>query len=147
MRILFDTSFLVGLDRKKESCVDFMKKFTNDKNEFFISIISVTEILTGAYLQDKEKQKQKLNTAKELLMQFNWIDYDGEIADRGAKIIAQRIRTGNIVDFQDNIILSTFTVNNFDYLVTTNKKHFNLRKNKIISPEELIAENEQNRTA
>ena len=129
MRLFFDTSFLVELDRNRH--INLMKKIS--EHDLFISTITVSEFLIGVYYNEN---KDKLKNAKKFLMQFTWIDFDGEISDNTAIIEAKQLKNGKLIDFKDNAILATFIVKNMDYLITLNKKHFNHQN--AVTPDEFL---------
>jgi predicted nucleic acid-binding protein len=144
MKVMCDTAILVELDRCNEGVIHLMETLTWKNVELAISTITVSEILTGVYLQ-KEPNKH-LTTAKELLSQFKWYNLDAEAAEETSKILAKRIQQGNPVEYQDYAIAATFKTAKADFLLTMNEKHFNLSflEGKIFNPKKfarLIKEN------
>ena len=69
--------------------------------------------------------EKSIAEARRVLSQFIWVDCDSEIADKSAMYIAQLIKAGKIIEFQDTVIAATFAKLRGNYLVTLNKKHFN----------------------
>ena len=125
MRILFDTSALIDIDKKKDKALPELMEELTDKNvELVISTVSISEFLTGVYLKS-EVTKYSIK-AKEFLMQFKWFDLDAETAEETAKLIAHRLLEGKPIEYQDNVISATFKTAKADFLITTDIKHFDL---------------------
>ncbi len=139
MIVFLDTSILVDIDRNKEDAIELMRKLTENEVEIYISVATVSEILTGSYL--REDSGKALISAKIVLAQFDWIDFDGEVADKSAQIMAYLIQEGKIIEFQDIIIAASFIASDGDYLITNNLDHFQRIpkiKNNVISQKEAI---------
>ncbi|MHA1315744.1 MAG: type II toxin-antitoxin system VapC family toxin [Candidatus Helarchaeota archaeon] len=85
-------------------------------------MITISEIFTGVYLRkDYETATKKVRL---LLGQINWINFDFQIAKKAGEINAYLIANGKKIDFQDVLIAATFTIQDCDFLLTFNKKHF-----------------------
>ncbi|HLC36988.1 MAG TPA: type II toxin-antitoxin system VapC family toxin [archaeon] len=139
MKIVFDTSFIISLERGNKESHDLVKELFFREADFFISTITVSEIMTGVYL--KENFRKSFELAKDLLSQFIWKDFDSEIAIKSGEIIAFLLTKGERIEFQDVAIASTALKLNSDYLVTENKKHFEripALKSKVFSSKELL---------
>lgn len=135
MRILFDTSFLVEIDRNNEKVIKVMRKV--NKEELFIATVTISEILTGSFLTQEKKSVRK---GVKVLSQFSWIELDWSIAKETGKILASRIEKGKPAEYQDSVIAASFKALNCDYLLTENKDHFNLDflRDKVFTPEEFL---------
>ena len=138
MKLAFDTSILVEIDRGNEKVVSLLKKLTEKGEELVISTITVSEILAGSYLQNKTDEA--VMNAKEVLGQFDWKEMDGEVAETTAKLFAYlRLEKRGDIEFQDIVIAATCISENCDALITLNKKDFlvfpNL-KSKVYAPDE-----------
>lgn len=118
MNILFDISVLVAIDRgqHRELCTNL-----SSKHDLAISMIAVAEMYQGAYYSDTESALEK---AESLLMQFDWLDFDGPVAETTGKILADLQNTGEPVGFQDTAIAATVQAYNQDYLVSEETSHF-----------------------
>ena len=79
MKILFDSSIIVEIDRQNEQVITILKDLVNKKHELIISTITVSEILTGSYL--RKDSEEAVVKAKEILNQFTWKDFDNESAE------------------------------------------------------------------
>jgi len=137
MKILVDTSVIVELDRKSQEVIKILKRIIEDEHELFISIITFTEILTGAYL--RKDVKPSVLEAKRILGQFIWIQFNIEIAEKTSQYLAYLLVKGNKIEFQDVCIAATFHVNHIDYILTLNKSHFEILpdlKGKVYAPKE-----------
>jgi len=124
MKILFDSSIIVEIDRQNEQVITILKDLVNKKHELIISTITVSEILTGSYL--RKDSEEAVVKAKEILNQFTWKDFDNESAENSAKLFSFLIieKKEKSVDYPDILIAATFLTLNCDYLVTLNKKDF-----------------------
>ncbi len=140
MKVLIDTSLIVDIDRQKKETVELFKKLAVDgTTEMVISAVTVSEILTGAYL--KKDVKTSVLTAKEILNQFIWISLDGEVAEKTGQLLAYLLAEKKEIGYQDTAIAASFLVSRSDYLLTLNKKDFVVfpaLKDKVFSPEEFI---------
>ena len=86
MKILFDSSIIVEIDRQNEQVITILKDLVNKKHELIISTITVSEILTGSYL--RKDSEEAVVKAKEILNQFTWKDFDNESAENSAKLFS-----------------------------------------------------------
>lgn len=120
MKLCFDTSVVVDIDREREGTVELMKHLTEEDHALLISTVTVAEILTGAYRLEKEEVRE----ARKVLGQFHWIDLDGAVADRTGELMAELYEGGNLIEFQDVVIAASADVEGADRLVTGNLDHF-----------------------
>lgn len=138
MNILFDTGFLVQLDRKNPEAIELAKKLMKKDFHFAISMVTVAEIMTGVYLRkDLENAKDH---ALSVLAQFSWVEMNGHIADRTGEILAYLKSQNKLIDFADVAIAATALEISAQYLVTENKKDFMqipLVREKVVSIKEL----------
>jgi predicted nucleic acid-binding protein len=138
--IFVDTSIIVDVDRGKQDVIELCKKLTST-NSAFISIVSVSEILTGSYL--RKDYKVAVKKAEKVLSQFRWISLNGETAKVIAELNAYLISKGQPIEYQDVAIAASFLLECCDVLLTENKDHFqrlpNL-KNKVMTPKEFCQE-------
>lgn len=144
MKVFCDTSILVALDRADEEVIVLLETINELPVELAISTVTVSEILVGVYLQSKPHSY--VIKARELLAQFKWYDMNAAVAEEAARLIADRIKKGRPVDYQDNIIAATFLTAKADYLVTKNVKHFTSDKlaQKVYSPDEFMKQLSRN---
>lgn len=135
MFVFFDTSFLVDVDRRKQTTISLAKKLVEKNHRMFVSTITVSEIMTGAYL--RKDYKEAAAKAKNVLNQFEWVGFEGLIAEKSGELMAYLISEGRKVEFQDVAIGASAMVLGADYLVTQNKAHFAFMKEKAVTTEEM----------
>ena len=105
LKVLVDTSIIVDVDRGKQDVIELCKQLTSTNNAY-ISTVSISEILTGAYLRkDHEKAVKK---AEKILSQFRWIPLNGETAKLVAELNAYLIANGQPIEYQDVAIVACF---------------------------------------
>lgn len=121
LKILIDSTVLIDIERKNEETLELVESMTANNEQLIISVVTVTEILTGAYLRGR---RENLSEAKTLLAQFLSVPLTEEIADRTAQYLAFLLDKGSPIDFKDIAIAATFSVLKGDFLLTQNKKHF-----------------------
>jgi predicted nucleic acid-binding protein len=137
MRVVLDTSVIVEIERRNNDAIKIIKKLVDLGHEILISNITVSEILTGSYL--RKDFKKAVESAKNVLGQFVWVDMDAQIAEKTAQFIAYLITEGSIIEYQDVAIAATFKKTDANYLLTLNKDHFERLpdlKGKIFTPAE-----------
>ncbi len=139
MKILFDTSILVEVDRHNAEVAHLLRKLAEKRYEFIISTITVAEILTGPYLC--REVREAAITAKEILNQFEWKEIDGETAEFTAKLYSYLIlsKKQHEIEYPDVLIAATFFSARCDAIITLNKKDFLLfpqLQGKVYTPEE-----------
>lgn len=141
MKILCDTSIIVEIDRHNEKTVHLLQKLIEKGHELLVSTITVSEILTGSYLT--KDVKTSVSTAKEILNQFSWNDFDGETAEVSSKLFSYLVlqKKQNDIEYPDVLIAAAFISKHCDSLLTLNKKDFvifpNIEKF-VYTPEELM---------
>ena len=124
MKIFFDTSVLVDLERGRDETIRLLEACQTAGHELWISAVTVSEIFTGAYLRtDADKAA---NRAREALGQFQWRDVDGEVAVATGQILAFLVAHGKRIEYQDCVIGASCLVETGDRLVTENDVHFRL---------------------
>jgi len=134
MKLLFDTSSLIELERNNELALRAMKKHLED--DLYISVVSVSEFHIGALLTQKPKAAQ---ASQAFLSQFLWEDITASIALKTAEIVANQKKKGRRIHFQDASIAATAEVLAVDVLVTENIKDFLYVSQKIKTLQELIS--------
>src|ERR1700690_3499685 len=119
--VFVDTSIIVDVDRGKQDVIDLCKQLTST-NSAFISTVSVSEILTGAYL--RKDYKAAIKKAERVLSQFRWVSLNGEAAKLVAELNAYLISNGQTIEYQDVVIAASFLLERCNVLLTENKNHF-----------------------
>ena len=139
MNLLIDTSIIVQIGRKDQDTIKAIKKMIEKDHTTIISVVTVSEILTGSYLS--RDSKKSVEEAKRILGQFIWLEVTPEIAEKTAQYLAYLIAKGNKIEYQDVVIAATGKIAEVDYIVTLNKEHFNAIpdfKEKICTPKEIL---------
>ncbi len=137
MKAVIDTSVIIDVDRRDADAIALMKKLTQKQIEVAISTVTLAEYLTGVFMNPRPDALQK---GRELITQFSWIAMDAQIAEKTAFLLAEQLKNGRPVDFQDTVIASTFFEQFGDILITKNKKHFyQIPPGKCFSPKEYIS--------
>lgn len=123
MKYLLDTNIIVDHLREKE-----ILKAEILEEGGGISIITLGELLYGAYKSDHPQNTlTKLSNSLKIL-DIKVINLDKEIINEFAKIKAYLEKAGQRLEDFDLLIAATALINNFT-LVTKNIKHFNRIKN------------------
>jgi predicted nucleic acid-binding protein len=122
MKILFDTSFLVEIDRKNSRAIALAKKLVEKGAELYISTVTVSEIIAGAYL--RQDFKKAIQNARLALAQFDWQEVDAAIAFKTGELLAYQLSHGRTVDYQDTVIAATAIELNASFVVSQNERHF-----------------------
>ncbi|MBI2580440.1 type II toxin-antitoxin system VapC family toxin [Candidatus Woesearchaeota archaeon] len=123
MRIVLDSTVLIDVERKNEEALELVKSMLANNEELIVSAVTISEVLTGVYYMGK---RESLLDAKAVLAQFSPVPLDAEVADKTAQFAAFLLRNGSPIDFKDVAIAATFTVTKSDFLLTQNKKHFEI---------------------
>lgn len=137
---MVDTSIIVDVDRGKQDVIDLCKQLTSN-NRAFISTVSVSEILTGAYL--RKDYKAALRKAEKVLSQFRWVTLNGEAAKLIAELNAYLISKGQPIEYQDVAIAASFILESCTVLLTENKDHFERLpslRGKVMTPKDFCQE-------
>ncbi len=139
MRVLFDTTFLVQVDRKSADAIALAKLLEPKGISAFISTITVSEIMGGALL--RHDPKEAVENARVALAQFDWTDLDGGIALKTGKLLAWQIKSGKQISYQDTAIAATALELGADLIVTENTKHFSVfpeTKGRVVTAREAL---------
>jgi len=124
MKIFIDTSVIVDIERGKEETVELLERLMEENNSILISSVVASEIFTGTYLRTDYKKATK--KAKELFTCFQIVPLDMEIAETIGKLNAYLIANGLPIEYQDVAIAAIFIREKGDWLLTGNKKHFDI---------------------
>lgn len=122
MRIVFDTTVLVDVDRGKEDTLRLLEAAQAGGHEMWLSTVTLSETFTGSHL--RRDAEAATSRAREVLAQFEWKDLDGEVALRTGQVLAHLVSHGRKAEYQDAAIAATALVLRADILVTDNGKHF-----------------------
>ena len=119
-RYMLDTNICIYIIKNKPQSV--RKKFESiDASQLFLSSITVSELLYGAYKsQYVEKNLQALEV---FFLKFEILDYDYRAADAYAKIRAYLEKRGTVIGSMDMQIAGHALANDM-VIVTNNTKEF-----------------------
>ena len=118
---MLDSTVLIDVERKNKDALDLVKSMLANNEELIISTVTISEVLTGVYYLGK---RESLLDAKAVLAQFSPAPLDAEVADKTAQFVAFLLKNGSPIEFKDVAIAATFAVTKSDFLLTQNKKHF-----------------------
>ncbi len=124
MKIFIDTSIVVDIERGKEETAGLLDRLIEKNNSILISAVVASEIFTGTYLRADYKKATK--KAKELFTCFQIVPLDMEIAEIIGKLNAYLIANGLPIEYQDVAIAATLVRGKGDWLLTQNKRHFDI---------------------
>ncbi len=96
MKVVFDTSVLVDIERKNEDSLLLIEKLMDQNAELCISSVSIAELYVGAYMQGSKEIRIDM---RKFLSAFVWIEMDHAIAEETGKLIANRLEAGKPVDY------------------------------------------------
>jgi len=117
--------------------IEVCKKLTA-KHEALISTVTVSEILTGAYL--RKDYTRAVNKAKKVSGQFSWVNLNGIVAEKIAQLNAYLLTKGQPIEYRDQAIAAFCITAGSDILLINNKANFTripVLRNKVLTPEEL----------
>ena len=86
-----DTSFFIDLIREKPEALQKLQEIIDSEEEFKITTPTIFELFTGAFLSKKETEYGKL---KEIVQEFNIIEFDMTAAEEAARINADLKKRG-----------------------------------------------------
>ena len=119
---LIDTSILIESERGR---LDLQRSIADRGNEeFFISVVTVSELLHGVHRAvDPNIKARREASVESMLQQFVILDIDQVIARIHSKIWAQLEQTGEIIGQNDFWLAATCVAKEL-VMVTANVKHF-----------------------
>lgn len=119
--MVVDTSIFIEFLRSKNKKNTRLFQISED-TQFFISSITLYELMMGATSKEKKEDIEKLTGGIPVL------SFDEEVATKAGEIYHQLRKENRMIDFRDIFIASTCIVNNLP-LLTSNVKHFNRIQN------------------
>lgn len=121
MEIILDTCILIEAE-KQGSIASIFHYQTDD--EFFISVMTVSEMMIGVHRADNEARKLKrLAIVETLLAHLPIINFTSEIAYVHAELFAYLAKKGQLIGAHDLIIAATAIANDCK-LMTYNHREF-----------------------
>ena len=134
MIFFLDTSICIDVLRTNGPYRSFeMFESFGKENTGYLSVISVAELSTGAYLSTRHNAMKK---TEELLMHLQIVELSESIALEGGKIFASLTKVGRKIEFNDCLIAASAQSLGFREIITRNCDHFNRIENfSAIEPE------------
>jgi len=123
--LLLDSDILIDHLRKEQKALDYLQQEIDAGSLLFISVISRTEIFSGA-------RKGEEGTIQGLFDLLTPVDVDVAIADRAGEYL-KKFSKSHSVTIGDAIIAATAREMG-GALVTRNLKHYPMKDLKIIKP-------------
>jgi len=119
MSYVLDTDIVIYF--LKGNRIVISEVFNKDMRDLFITRITATELLFGAY--NSKKQPQNLKLVYDLLNDFNILEFDANASECFARQKATLRKNGTPIADMDLMIASICVAQN-KILVTNNTRHF-----------------------
>ncbi|MFW5902671.1 MAG: type II toxin-antitoxin system VapC family toxin [archaeon] len=119
--VYLDTDILINLLRGGKSAVKILKELEEKGERIKTTSINSLELYKGCY-KSKETE-ENLKTVRRMLENIEIHDFKEEDSEFAAKILNELREKGEKIGEFDSII-SSIILNNNDYLITRNQKHF-----------------------
>ncbi len=123
MRLLLDTSFLLEL--RKGKFIDLLRKESEDIGDVGISILSLYELLVGAYYLKERGDYRELLWIDSLLRWVSTYPLDEEGIKLAAKLKAKSLRRGEAYPDVDLLIATSVRPSK---LLTCDEDHWRMRE-------------------
>lgn len=123
--LLLDSDILIDHLRKDRKALEYLRQEIDAGSLLFISVISRTEIFSGA----RKGEEETIQSLFDLLMP---VEVDAAIADRAGEYLKKYAKS-HMVTIGDAIIAATAREMG-GHLVTRNLKHYPMKDIKIIKP-------------
>jgi len=121
-RSLIDTSILIEVEKKRLDLDDHI--FSDDGEEYYISVITVSELLHGVHrAQPVTVQNRRAAIVEEFLSRFPILDVDLGTARSHARLWASLEKAGNIIGTHDLWLAATCLAHRLR-MVTANLREF-----------------------
>jgi predicted nucleic acid-binding protein len=122
MGVVIDSDILIELEKGRVSVEDIISK--REDEEFFISVISVSELLHGVNRAKAPQTRMKRSSFVEgVIAAFPTLQIDQQTARMHSKIFSELIEKGKKPDLHDSWIAASCIAYGFT-LITSNKRHF-----------------------
>lgn len=124
MRIVIDSNVIIELEKRNQQAIELMTELVKNNEELLISTVVLSEVLVGPYFSDDFKEA--MAEIKLITSQFTQVDLSPEIAEKIAACWAYLIKQDFPAQYQDVAVGATFAATKSDFLITQNKKHFEM---------------------
>ena len=112
-RLLFDTTILIDTERNGDNLDDVI----DDDDDIAIAAITIAELRVGALLADRRHKKARAAYVDDILATIPVLDYDLDVAEAHASLLAEVRAQGRPRGAHDLIIAATAKA--FDRTVVT----------------------------
>lgn len=102
-RLLFDTTFLIGAERSG----DELDELIDDDDDVAIAAVTLAEIRVGALLARGRRRATRAAFVDDIAATLSIVDYDVDVAEEHALLLAQVRRQGRPRGAHDLIIAAT----------------------------------------
>lgn len=125
-KIFIDSDYVIDYLRGKNYTKPFIEKIRNKQLLAHISVVTLFELYTGAFLS--ENSKRKFEDIQYLLNWFEVVDITKEVMLVAARVHTDLQKRGLMIGIQD-IFIAASAMSMNTKLITNNKKHFqNIRE-------------------
>ena len=123
--VCLDSTFVIDILKGLDKIKQLEEKISLSGEDITIATPAIIEVVRGLYLKSNEKNLRENEKEKtfRLLNSLSVLDLDKNSAILSAKIEAELINKGDIIDIED-IMIAAIAINNDEILVTRNIKHF-----------------------
>lgn len=118
---LIDTSIFIEAERERIDLYEFISANLHD--HFFMSVITVSELLHGVHRASDKYKKQRSETIENWIDEFTIIDLDLNIARKHAQIYSELKALGRLIGVHDQWLAATCLARDLT-MVTANVGEF-----------------------
>lgn len=118
---LIDTSIFIEAERERLDLYEFIS--ANLHEQFFMSVITVSELLHGVHRASDKYKKQRSKTIENWIEEVTIIDIDLQIARKHALIYSELKALGQLIGVHDQWIAATCLARDLT-IVTANVGEF-----------------------
>ena len=116
-----DTNVVVDIFRGDTTLLNKIENITKQKNNFFITILTLAELYKGAYLS--ARQEKNILLIKEFIKNIEILNFSKEASEIYGKKFSELQNLGKQTEEIDLLIGSIILANDAN-LITKNKNHF-----------------------
>ena len=118
--ICLDTDVIIDYLKGKQDAVDVIKEYAG---EVITTELNVFEVFHGIYLRNYSIEKEK-EIADSFFNSLDVLPFDEGCGELGAKITAELVKKGKLIEQNDCLIAAIILKSRFDKIITKNNKHF-----------------------
>lgn len=122
MGVLIDSDLLIDLEKEKRDLTPYIQG--REKEEFFLSVISASELLHGVHrARDARIKARRLAFVESILSKFPIIEIDLAIARSHAQLWSELESRGIMIGLHDSWLAATCLAQDLT-LATSNRREF-----------------------